>query len=651
MCPKSNRPSSAGVARVLAVVVCAVTLTTAGAVVPGLASGLQTPGSDIEVAPAVTAAGFGAPFAGSDAGPVAAGEHTDGVANSNATGAGGNDTTVRVIITFDNDSARRNVSFDENVTVTGGEGVETVPVLFATVERSVLPAIRATPGVESASVDRQIELPGSSDSSVPEVRSTGVRASGQAVPWGLRRIDAPEVADHIRATGTRNVTVAVVDSGVDYDHPDLSGSVVWGANFTRGTRRYGVETADDNSGHGTAVAGIIAARDNDGGVVGVAPGTRLYAIKVLDANTRGTVSSLIRGIDAAVAGPDGIVGTDDDADVVHMSVGTTADSDELAAAVAAASEHALLVGSAGNLGDGDPETTEVTYPAAYPEVLAVAATDRDNETTSYSSEGPAVDVAAPGSSVRTLASGGDTAAFSGTSAAAPYVSGTVAAMLAADRAVTVENRTNAELRTLLLNASLDIGPPGPDRSSGHGLLRADRAVAAVLASSGTRTVAERTLPGGETTSVEVTVFAAADSLTVSESFAPPAGGAEIDTVGVAGRTRTPFFATANRNRSTVIVDGLDIGARVVVTYTVRVPTPPTANDTYSIAGAVANGETETDLGTVRLTVQRNSTGGIVASYDDDDDGDITVVELGRAAADYASGEISIGELAAVARAL
>jgi hypothetical protein len=308
-----------------------------------------------------------------------------------------------------------------------------------------------------------------------------------------------------------------------------------------------------------------------------------------------------------------------------------------------------LIGAAGNQGDGNPETTEVTYPAAYPEVLAVAATDRDNETIPYSSEGSAVEIAAPGSSVRTLASGGDTAAFSGTSVAAPHVSGTVAAMLAADHAVNAENQTNAELRTLLLNASLDIGPPGPDQSSGHGLLRADRAVAAVLKPSGTRTVAERSLSGGEATTVEVTAFAAAGSLTVSESFTPSVAGAEVDTVRVAGQTRTPFFANADRNRSRVIVDGLDIGARVVVIYTVRVPTSPTANGTYHIAGAVTNSETEADLGTVQLTVQHNSTGGIVPSYDDDN-GDITIGGLGRAAADYANGEISIGELAAVADA-
>jgi subtilisin family serine protease len=576
-----------------------------------------------------------------------------GVAPENGSGtATGNDTTVDVVVIFVNDTARHNVSFGPNVTVTGGEEVEVAPVLFATVGASALPALRARPDVESVGIDRRVALrrpaPGSEDGQAVTTTTTATgSASKQTVSWGIRRIGVTDVNDSLRTAGTRGVNVAVVDTGINYTHPDLGDSVVWGANFTYGSERYGISTADDNSGHGTAVAGIIAARDNDRGVVGVAPGVRLYSIKALRAGSVGTISSLIKGIDAAVAGPDGVVGTNDDADIVQMSVGTTVDSVELASVVDAASEHAVLVGSAGNLGDGDPETGEVTYPAAFPGVVAVAATDRDDRVMLFSSEG-AVDLAAPGTSVTTLAVGSGTVEFTGTSAAAPHVAGAAAVLIAANR-TTPGNLTATEVRALVENASRDIGDPGPDRTSGQGLLRADRAVGAVFAGTATRTIAESNLSAGGRTVVTVTARAADDALTVSESFTPSLAAAEVETVRVDGVAITPLLGTANENRSTVTIGGLAVGDRVAVTYTVRLPDDASTNETYAIAGTVSNGETETALAPTELTVRTESNDTIVPVYDDDDDGAIDLSELGEAAADYANGEISIVELGAVAR--
>lgn len=596
---------------------------------------------------ALTGVVAGSTPADSGAEPALSGVSPGATENSSNGTRSGKDTTIDVVITFVNDTAQQNVSFGANVTVTGGEDIEVAPVLFAAVDESALSAIRTTPGVESVGVDQQVQLRRPSPDSGEGIQATNDNTTGQTAHWGIQHIGGQEISDRVRSAGTRNVTVAVLDSGIDYDHPELGNSVVWGANFTYGSERYGIQTADDGNGHGTSVAGIIAAGDNG---QGVASGTRLYAVKTLNRDNVGKISWLIEGIDAAVAGPDGVVGTDDDADVIHMSIGTMVDDDELAAVVTAASEHTILVGAAGNAGDGNPETDEVTYPGAYPEVLAVAATDRNRETADFSSEGPAVEIAAPGSSVTTLASGGGTVKFSGTSAAAPYVSGTVALMLAADRTVNTENRTHAELRALLRNTSQDIGEPGPDRSSGNGLLRADRAVAAILEESGTRVVTDQNLSNGDTTTVTVTARAAGDYVSVSESFAPSFASAEIDTVRVNGKATTTSFRAANRDGATVTVDGLDIGDRVEITYTIQTPADDPANEIYGITGEVINNGTETDLETAELTVQSGSTDSIVATYDADNDSDIDIGELGQAAVDYSSGDISVTELSDVAAA-
>jgi subtilisin family serine protease len=559
-----------------------------------------------------------------------------------------NDTTIDVIVVFSNDTARQGASFGPNVTVTGGRNIRVAPVLFATAKESALPALGATRGVVSVGIDQRLERRTPASDVEQVVRSASGVTTTQTVPWGIQRIGAPAITDRVTTTDAKNVTVAVVDSGVDYTHPDLSGSVIWGANFTYGSERYGVATADDNSGHGTAVAGIVAAKDNNRGIVGIVPGVRLYAIKVLRANSVGTISSLIKGIDAAVKGPDGVIRTADDADIVLLSLGTEAINEQLSAVVDNASDHAVLVGAAGNVGGSDTETGEVIYPARYPGVLAVAASDRENETATFSPEG-AVDITAPGVSVMTLASGGGVKEFSGTSAAAPHVAGAVAAMLAADRAAGT-NLTGGELRARLMNTTQDIGPPGPDRFSGAGLVRTDRGVAAVVSGSASRTVTDADIARGGDTNITVTTYAAGEALTVSESFIPTLADAEVNRVQVDGDSTRAVFRAANGNGTRVTVGGLDIGARVVITYTVRVSADAPTDETYTITGRATNGVTETDLGSSTLAVQPGLPGDPVDIYDADEDGNIDISELGSAATDYANRELSITQLGEIASA-
>ncbi|MCD2201006.1 S8 family serine peptidase [Halobacterium sp. KA-4] len=331
-------------------------------------------------------------------------------------------------------------------------------------------------GVEYVTPDRvrKFQRPPNPNSSDQQ----GVQAAnyGQWTPWGIERIGARNVAQAVPESAQANITVAVLDSGIDYSHPDLDGNVKWGANFSNGAMKYGLSMAGDNQGHGTAVAGLIAAEDNSQGIVGVAPHTELYSIKILNQNNYGYYSWWIQGIDAALRGPDRTLGTSDDADILSMSVGGQSNSYLLEDTIESASEHAIIVASASNRGDGDPATNEVGYPAKYPETIAVAATNRSDSTTMWSSEGAEVTISAPGNSLSTTARGEGIQYFSGTSAAAPIVSGTLALLMAEDRSSDATDYTNAELRTILRETAVDIDEKGVDNTAGYGLIQAEAAM-------------------------------------------------------------------------------------------------------------------------------------------------------------------------------
>ncbi|MFW6111269.1 MAG: S8 family serine peptidase, partial [Thermoproteota archaeon] len=276
-----------------------------------------------------------------------------------------------------------------------------------------------------------------------------VHALEDTLPWGVDRIDAEivwggsEGALSVTGNAGEGVQVAVVDTGVDYTHPDLDGNYLGGYDFVNGDD----DPLDDN-GHGTHVSGTIAAEDNKEGVIGVAPHAGLYALKALDNRGSGYVSDVVAGIEWAVKGLDGTEGNEDDAEVVSMSLGSSSSSTSLKEACNYAYNHGTLpVAAAGNEGDGDCSTTETSYPAAYESVMAVGATDKDDSIASFSNSGDYLELVAPGVDVNStmptydveLTSGGppwtrysknyDT--MSGTSMACPHVSGTAALVFAA----------------------------------------------------------------------------------------------------------------------------------------------------------------------------------------------------------------------------
>jgi minor extracellular protease Epr len=268
------------------------------------------------------------------------------------------------------------------------------------------------------------------------------------IEWGIAKVEAPKAWTQ-GYTGA-GVKVGIIDTGIAL-HDDLI--IAGGANFVDSANSY----YDDN-GHGTHVAGTVAALDNGIGVIGVAPQVQLYAIKVLNSEGSGYLSDIIEGIDFAISAQ---------LDIINMSLGTSTDSPALHTAVDAAySSGILVVASAGNSGKRVITLDNVGYPAKYDSTIAVAATDVNNARASFSSTGPAVEVAAPGVYVRSTYLNNQYATMSGTSMAAPHVSGHLALLVQA-----FPNKTPLEIRALLQLYVLDLGTAGRDWAFGYGLIQ------------------------------------------------------------------------------------------------------------------------------------------------------------------------------------
>jgi serine protease len=247
------------------------------------------------------------------------------------------------------------------------------------------------------------------------------------------------------------VTVAVIDTGVQANHPDLVGRVLPGAAFLNGGAGQVGAGGTDPNGHGTHVAGIIAAADNGVGVVGVAPEATILPIRALGADGSGFSSDIAHAITWAV---------DHGANVVNLSLGADVDSPSMDAAVSYATSHGVVVvAAAGNTGaGGTPE-----YPAALPSVVAVAALNADGSIASYSTRGSYVDVAAPGSSILSTYPTSAWAIMSGTSMASPHVAGLAALIIDGRGAI-----APAAMLARLTSTATDAGDPGFDPAYGFG---------------------------------------------------------------------------------------------------------------------------------------------------------------------------------------
>jgi subtilisin len=269
------------------------------------------------------------------------------------------------------------------------------------IESSPMPSFQAAPFPISASLS-ELGLDKVSADAVPITIS-----KRSEIPWGIQRVHAPAAWDYTEGAGVR---VAVIDTGIDMNQPDLEGKVDGGYNAILDSES--PQSYMDDNGHGTHVSGTIAGLRDGRGVVGVAPKARLYAVKVLDSEGSGDLSDVIKGI---------IWCADHGIQVANMSLGAPTPSDIMQKALRyAKARGVIVVAAAGNSG-GD-----VGYPAAYPQTIAVSAMDSNDQIASFSSRGPQVKFIAPGVNIVSSMMGGDVGSMSGTSMAAPHVTGLAA---------------------------------------------------------------------------------------------------------------------------------------------------------------------------------------------------------------------------------
>ena len=286
------------------------------------------------------------------------------------------------------------------------------------------------------------------DPDIRYVEENGRMEALDTYPWGVRRVYADE-AHHDGYTGA-GADVAIIDTGIDPNHPDLAPNMGGGECFVSCAGSCAA-CWDDDQGHGTHVAGTVAAAQTGAGLIGVAPEATLWAVKVLDSGGSGSFSDIAAGIRwSARQGHD----------VANMSLGGTTHSSLVHDACQYAQcQGTLLVAAAGNAGTPN----SVLYPAAYPECVAVSAIDQNDDLAGFSSTGPEVELTAPGVDITSTAAGGGTAVMSGTSMASPHVAGVGALVMA-------RGQTASQARLRLRNTAEDIGLAPHEQ--GHGLVDA-----------------------------------------------------------------------------------------------------------------------------------------------------------------------------------
>jgi thermitase len=327
----------------------------------------------------------------------------------------------------------------EAVVVTGGD-------------KTTMDKLNADPNVlyaEPNYIAKAIAL----ESQAPSFNFKGTRGEDELLSklWGMTKIDA--AAAWQVSTG-KGVKVAVVDTGIDYNHPDLAGRVDKGRDFINNDN-----DAMDDQMHGTHCAGTVAAGIGNGGVVGVAPDAQLVAVKVLSRTGSGDYAGVANGI---------IYGADSGAQIISMSLGGGSTAKVLEDAVAYAQKKGCLVVAA----MGNDNSERPGYPASLPGVMAVGATTSADVRSSFSTYGKHISVGAPGSDILSTLMGGGYKSISGTSMATPHVAGLAALVKA-----TFPNADAAEIRSRIEKSADDLGDKGFDKYFGHGRINAAKALA------------------------------------------------------------------------------------------------------------------------------------------------------------------------------
>ncbi|MGI8999798.1 MAG: S8 family serine peptidase [Candidatus Limnocylindria bacterium] len=416
-----------------------------------------------------------------------------------------------------------------------GQGMPSVLSTGGRTVDAVIAELRADPSVEYAEPNYVVRL-----AQEPAVAAVSVNDPKTAGQYSLDQMWVRDAWS--LATGGSGI-VAVLDTGVQASHPDLAGRVLPGYDFVNND----TNAADDN-GHGTWVAGIIAANANDGyGIAGISWSDEILPVKIMTREGNGDTADLTSGI---------VWAANNGATVINMSVGGFPSSPYVQDAVDYAwDKGVVLVGAAGNNG-----VQEDFYPAAFPNVVSVSATQVNDEFSNWSSFGPKVDVSAPGASVQTTNctvctyadhnTWGDHTYISGTSFAAPNVAGVVALIRAR-----YPSDTPAQVVSRLISTVDDLGYSGTDIRYGSGRVNAFRALGgstpAVAVSSGDAhepnnvLSAARPIPLGTATRPSIHPAGDVDVFAVD---VPRAGRLDVRVTGVTDTRVYPW------NRSALPID-------------------------------------------------------------------------------------------------
>lgn len=370
--------------------------------------------------------------------------------------AQGKESGNRKIVVFStglNDAAK-----DELILRAGGVKLKNLDLIGAKAvwlpDRSAAAKLAASPGVVRVDDDVVVEMLAKGQKG-PAPAPQPV----ESLSWGVDRVDAELVWPS--GNTAQLIKVGIIDTGISDTHPDLLANVKGGVNTINPRKSW-----NDDNGHGSHVAGTVAGIDNDIGVIGVGPAIDLYAIKALDRNGSGFLSDVIEGIQWGVA---------NGMRILNMSLGTASNIQSFEEAVKAAKMAGVtLVVAAGNSGSA------VDYPAAYQEVIAVSATDQNNVIASFSSRGPEVDLAAPGVSILSTYKGAFYATMSGTSMAAPHVTGAAALVMNTAVGASDVNGNGKwdpdEVQKKLQDTATNLGDAGFDNLYGWGLVNVYAAV-------------------------------------------------------------------------------------------------------------------------------------------------------------------------------
>ena len=356
----------------------------------------------------------------------------------------------RVIVQFKDNIAKNNYQQDKVKIQSKDNSIQeykNIPVISITATNSEIENLKNDPNVISIEPDYQVQIQTSNYNSLN---------------WTTKDINI-QTAWNGNYTG-KGIKVAVIDTGIDTTHPALT--------VSGGMSVFSDNSYQDDNGHGTHVAGIIASKNNPY-VVGVSPDVQLYAVKVLNAYGSGWVSNIIAGIDWAITNK---------MDIINLSLGINIDVKSLHNIVDKANDNGILiVTAAGNNGNATKNQSTVIYPAKYESAIAVSAINELNNISWFSSTGEKIELSAPGENILStmiknskIKSDSNNynelyAHLSGTSMAAPFVTGALA-ILEQEH----PNYTNTEIRDLLDTLAKDIGTKGRDPYYGFGLLQVSK---------------------------------------------------------------------------------------------------------------------------------------------------------------------------------